>query len=201
MHDAVPPSGWGQNSPLLLDTLFSPLWPYGVAIGHHYRNALRVCSTGNVAQKGAPVTDGAAGRAFNPVALVTRRKERNWTQAQLAAKSGRALKTVVAWESGARCPTPAHLLALATTLGVPAADLIGIPRAQWHLAELRSTVGMDRKEAARRMGMSVERLRHLEGGVNQLSPADADLIAEHYQSTSAEVRACWERANAALTAD
>jgi len=147
------------------------------------------------------VTDGAAGRAFNPVALVTRRKERNWTQAQLAAKSGRALKTVVAWESGARCPTPAHLLALATTLGVPAADLIGIPRAQWHLAELRSTVGMDRKEAARRMGMSVERLRHLEGGVNQLSPADADLIAEHYQSTSSEVRACWERANAALTAD
>jgi len=148
-----------------------------------------------------PVTDGAAGRAFNPVALVARRKERNWTQARLAAKSGRALKTVVAWESGARCPTPAHLLALATTLGVPAADLIGIPRAQWHLAELRSTVGMDRKEAARRMGMGVERLRHLEGGVNQLSPADADLIAEHYQSTSPEVRACWERANAALTAD
>ena len=93
------------------------------------------------------------------------------------------------------------LLALATTLGVPAADLIGIPRVQWQLAELRSTMGMDRKEAARRMGMSVERLRHLEGGVNQLSPADADLIAEHYQSTSSEVRACWERANAALTAD
>ena len=68
------------------------------------------------------MTDGAAGRAFNPVALVARRKERNWTQAQLAAKSGRALKTVVAWESGARCPTPAHLLALATTLGVPAAE-------------------------------------------------------------------------------
>ena len=90
---------------------------------------------------------------------------------------------------------------MATTLGVPAAELIGVPRAQWHLAELRSAVGMDRKEAASRMGMSVERLRHLEGGVNQLSPADADLIAEHYQSTSSEVRACWERANAALTAD
>jgi len=37
--------------------------------------------------------------------------------------------------------------------------------------------------------------------IEQLSPADADLIAEHYQSTSSEVRASWERANAALTAD
>ena len=147
------------------------------------------------------MTDGAAGRSFNPLALVTRRKERNWTQAQLAAMSERPLKTIVAWESGTRSPTPAHLLALATTLGVPAAELLGVPRDQWHLVELRSTVGMDRKEAARRMGMSAERLRHIEQGANPLSQADADLIADHYQTTSSEVRACWERANAALKAD
>ena len=189
-----------KGSPTVGSPCSSPLWPYGVAISTttrlRYATARRECRT-----ERCTVADGAAGRAFNPLALVAHRKERKWTQAQLAAKSERPLKTVVAWESGTRSPTPVHLLALATTLGVPAAELIGVPRAQWHLAELRSAVGLDRKEAASRLGMSVERLRHIEGGVNQLSQADADLIAEHYQTTSSEVRACWERANAALKAD
>ena len=52
------------------------------------------------------------------------RKERGWTQKQLAEKAGIAREVVARIETGASQPTLSTLLKIAAALGVPITDLI-----------------------------------------------------------------------------
>jgi DNA-binding transcriptional regulator YiaG len=53
---------------------------------------------------------------LSPIVLAEARRERGWTQEELAAVVGCSLNTVKAWEAGRRSPDPVHQVRLTKAL-------------------------------------------------------------------------------------
>lgn len=131
--------------------------------------------------------------AFSPEKLRALRTAKGWTLARLAAETNFVYKTVESWDRGDRAPAPANLVLLARALHIHPAELLSTPRDQWGLPELRAVAGLRQVDVVKMTRMSPERVRHIESGINPLPDDLADRLAELYQSTPDEVRACWSR--------
>jgi transcriptional regulator with XRE-family HTH domain len=143
---------------------------------------------GENAPTATPVVGG-----FNPAMAKNRRIELGWDRDRVAAATGAAVTSIMAWEAGHRSPGPGNLKLLTDAYGLPRGALIHPPRDQWTLIELRETSGLEQAEAATHLGMTPRRLRHIENGGNEL-PADvAKDLAGIYHSSVEEIRACWQR--------
>lgn len=148
------------------------------------------------------MNDGATqGRihGFDPGRLRTLRETKQWTQNRLAAEAGIVFKTLTAWESNARTPSPENLVKLAEALEVDPGDLLDIPRNKWNLMLLRQVSGLQQWKAAEQTGISPERMRHIEDGTNALTLDVATSLAKLYRTTPVEVEACWARTREQLT--
>lgn len=134
--------------------------------------------------------------AFNHAAMRVARESKGWSQARLAIEIGLAPSTISAWERGSNGPEPPRFVQLAQALGVQPSDLLTVNRAEWTPFEVRAVVGLQQREAARRLAISPSRLSSLELGIEAMNPDIAARIADLYKVTEAELLTAWARARA-----
>jgi transcriptional regulator with XRE-family HTH domain len=118
-----------------------------------------------------------AGRAvpnFEPGKLRRLRQEADLTQEQLAQLADLPPKTIVQYENGHRAPYPTRLAALASALGVPAAELTAAPVADT-LAQLRINAGLTQQAAADRARLVRTSYSAIERG--EVAAVDEDVLA------------------------
>lgn len=134
--------------------------------------------------------------AFDDAALRSARESKGWSQARLAIEIGMTPSTISAWERGSNGPEPPRFVELASALGLLPSELLTITRDEWTPSEFRAVVGLQQREAARRLSISASRLSGFEQGIEEMSADIGARVATLYQVPEAELRAAWARARA-----
>ena len=136
---------------------------------------------------------------FSGEKLRQARKAKEWTQGRLAAAVGKKVASVIAWELGRRVPEPKTFKSLADALGIEPGDLLDLPAAEWGLAELRITRGLQQQQVAARIGMTPERYSYVESTYEYPSDEQITRLATLYGSTHADIDQAWQNARGRLT--
>ncbi|WP_185981915.1 helix-turn-helix domain-containing protein [Skermania sp. ID1734] len=132
-------------------------------------------------------------RGFRVDRLVAARKDKGFTQAELARLAGLTTGAVKSWESGRTTPEVANLARILDALGLHIADVIDIPVGDRHLGDLRVLALLPQTELARRIGISTTALGELERGEANLSDTVAARLADALGVAESEVREAFVR--------
>ncbi len=139
-------------------------------------------------------------RAFSRTAARAARNRAGLTQADAAAIIGVTDGIVSAWESGTRAPGPRNLVALATSLGVDAAELINLADDDRRLADIRAISGLSGGDVAERLEISATSLYDVERGDQRPSAQLQARLAALYGVGEGVIEDAWVRSRSARLA-
>jgi len=133
-------------------------------------------------------------RGFQPAHLRKLRKERGYSQGELARAAGIGTTTLYHWEAESKSPQVDLLARVAAALGASVEQLVDVPEADRYPGDWRVLRGMTQPQLGRATGLSTPLVGRVERGEIPLSDDVATRLAEALAISPTQLRAAYDRA-------
>ena len=133
-------------------------------------------------------------RGFNPARLRQVRKERGYSQGELARAAEIGTTTLYHWEAESKSPQVDLLARVAAALDVSIEEFVEVPVADRYPGDWRVLRGMTQPQLGRAAGLSTPMVGGIERGEVSLSDDAAARLAEALKISPNDLREAYERA-------